>query len=61
MSGSAICFTENPKITAASRNMHMTGKEKSFGRQTSPGLLVAVRAVSDCGESDAIGKTGTLS
>ena len=30
MSGSAICFTENPKITAASRNMHITGNEKTL-------------------------------
>src|ERR1035437_1605520 len=30
MSGSAICFTQNPKIAAASRNMHITGKEKTL-------------------------------
>src|ERR1035438_6095992 len=55
MSGSAICFTENPKITAASRNMHITGKEKTLAAKPVQEVLTAGVAVSD-GEYDVIGK-----
>src|ERR1035441_2237613 len=55
MSGSAICFTENPKITAASRNMHITGKEKTLAATPVREVLAAGGAVSD-GEYDVIGK-----
>src|ERR1035438_9173907 len=55
MSGSAICFTENPKITAASRNMHITGKEKTRAAKPAHEVLAAGGAVSD-GEYDVMGK-----
>src|ERR1035438_8239060 len=56
MSGSAICFTENPKITAASRNMHITGKEKMLAAKLVQEVLAAGWALSDDGEYDVIGK-----
>src|ERR1035441_6805381 len=55
MSGSAIWFAENPKITAASRNMHITGKEKTLAANPVREVLAAGGAVSE-GEYDMIGK-----
>ena len=55
MSGSANCFTENPKITAASRNMHISGKEKTLAAKPVQEVLAAGGVVSD-GEYDVIGK-----
>jgi len=45
MSGSAICLAQKAKITAASRNMHMTGKENAVAaklRQVVPAVFWAV-------------------
>lgn len=55
MSGSAICFTENPKITAASKNMHITGKEKTLAAKPILEGLAVDGAVSDGGESEVAG------
>ena len=60
MSGSAICFTQNPKITAASRNTHMTGKEKTSAANPCQ-VIAADLNVSDCGESEAIGNSSPFS
>jgi hypothetical protein len=55
MSGSAICFAENPKIAAASRNMHITGKEKMLAAKPVQEMLAAGAAAFG-GEYDVIGK-----
>ena len=54
MSGSAIPCGESRKITAASKNMHMTGREKTLATQPAPEALLAAAAVSD-GEEDEFG------
>jgi hypothetical protein len=55
MSGSAICFAENARITAASRNMHITGKEKTLAARPVHEVRAAGGAVSD-GASAVWGK-----
>src|ERR1022692_772546 len=55
MSGSAIRPTEKPKINSTSRNMHITGKEKTRAAMPVQEVLAAGGAVSD-GEYDVIGK-----
>src|ERR1019366_2314005 len=58
MSGSAICFTQNPKIAAASRNMHITGKEKTSAAKPVQEVPADGAAVSggdaDVGGTDSI-------
>ena len=54
MSDSAIPRGEYPKITATSRNMHITGKEKTLAARPVQELLAVGWAVSD-GECDVIG------
>src|ERR1019366_7584722 len=47
MSGSGIPRGEYRKITAASTNMHITGREKTLAAQPARELLGAAAAVSD--------------
>jgi hypothetical protein len=47
MSGSAIPRGEFWKITAASKNMHITGREKMLPTQSAQEVLVASTAVYD--------------
>jgi hypothetical protein len=47
MSGSAIPRGESRKITAASKNMHITGREKTLATHPARKVLVAAAAVSD--------------
>src|ERR1017187_4330763 len=59
MSGSGSPRGESRKITAASTNMHITGREKMLPTQPAREVLLAAAAVSD-GEEDEFG-TGALS
>jgi hypothetical protein len=55
MSGSANPAGEYRKITAASTNMHITGREKTLLTQPAREVLVAAEAVSD----DELNVSGT--
>jgi hypothetical protein len=47
MSGSAIPLTQSPKISAPSKNMHITGKEKMSAVQRAGAVLTAGAAASE--------------